>query len=223
MCFSANASFATAAVTSAIGLLALSRIRGPREIPLAAVPLVFAVQQSLEGLLWLKLPGAADPAMTGALTLAYLAIAQVFWPVFTPVAAMLIEPRPRRRRWMFAALALGAGVAAYCAWGLFDHPPVAAIASCHIAYGVSRGDIDALSIGYLLAVCAPLLLSSHRAIVALGVVVAIGAVTAYAFYLQAFQSVWCYFSAAASIVIVAHFEDVRRSARRLALAWTPAA
>ncbi len=46
MCFSATASFVTVAFTGVAGLAAVTRA-GPREeVPLAAVPLVFAVQQS---------------------------------------------------------------------------------------------------------------------------------------------------------------------------------
>jgi hypothetical protein len=56
MCFSAAASFVTAGVTGAIGAVALTRVNEPRELPLAATPILFALQQSIEGLLWLNLP-----------------------------------------------------------------------------------------------------------------------------------------------------------------------
>ena len=45
MCFSASASFVTAGITGAIGIVALTRVKGPREVPLAATPLLFAFQQ----------------------------------------------------------------------------------------------------------------------------------------------------------------------------------
>lgn len=52
MCFSAGANFATATGTGAIGILALSRTKGPQESPLAAIPFVFAIQQSAEGFIF---------------------------------------------------------------------------------------------------------------------------------------------------------------------------
>jgi hypothetical protein len=55
------------------------------------------------------------------------------------------------------------------------------------------------------AISLPLLLSSQRTIKLLGVIVLAGGVAAFAFYYQAFQSVWCYFAAAASLVLLAHF------------------
>ena len=72
MCFSAPASFVTAGITGAIGIVALTRVGEPRELPLAAPPLLFALQQSIEGLLWLNLPLAPDGSLSTALTLLYL-------------------------------------------------------------------------------------------------------------------------------------------------------
>jgi hypothetical protein len=73
MCFSATASFIAFGVTGAIGLASVSRIRSSNELPLAAIPLVFASQQGIEGLLWLTLPvapgGPAGRLNSGALRL----------------------------------------------------------------------------------------------------------------------------------------------------------
>ena len=54
MCFSATASFLAAGVTGAIEVVAIARTRRASEAPLAAAPLIFAAQQGIEGLLWLK-------------------------------------------------------------------------------------------------------------------------------------------------------------------------
>jgi len=43
-----------------------------------------------------------------------------------------------------------------------------------------------------------------------------GLVVAYAFYWEAFISVWCFFAAAASVAILCHFEWLRRSSLRIA-------
>ena len=55
MCFSAPASFVAAAVTGAVGVAAMMRVHRREELPLAAMPLFFAVQQAIEGFLWLSL------------------------------------------------------------------------------------------------------------------------------------------------------------------------
>src|SRR6476620_4711283 len=45
VCFSAEADFASAAVIGAIGVATLTKVRAPREIPLAVMPLAFAAHQ----------------------------------------------------------------------------------------------------------------------------------------------------------------------------------
>ena len=92
MCFSAPASFVTAGLTGAIGIIALTRASEPRQLPFAATPLFFAVQQGIEGLLWLNLPLAPDGHLSTALAFSYLVFAEAFWPVFVPIAVWLIEP-----------------------------------------------------------------------------------------------------------------------------------
>ncbi|WP_420871212.1 DUF6629 family protein [Mesorhizobium jarvisii] len=57
----------------------------------------------------------------------------------------------------------------------------------------------------------PLMLSTQRMVVALGGIVLVGLVVAYALYWEAFVSVWCFFAAAASIMIVLHFKRVDQS------------
>ena len=51
MCFSATASFLAAGATFAVGAAALSRIGSPKEIPMASMPMIFAAQQAIEGVL----------------------------------------------------------------------------------------------------------------------------------------------------------------------------
>ena len=51
MCFSAPASFTAAAVLLGLGTVTMRRARSRRELPYAAIPLLFGVQQLLEGML----------------------------------------------------------------------------------------------------------------------------------------------------------------------------
>lgn len=210
MCFSSTASFATAAATAAIGLLAMSRLTTLREAPLAATPIFFAFQQTLEGMLWLCPPAPLDGPLPPGLTLAYLIFAQAFWPLYAPVAVMLAEPSERRRTIMLPWLAVGLGVSAYLLWGLLTGPAAGRILDGHVVYETGHGRSMVAKLGYLAAATVPLMLSSHRWVVILGVLVLIGCVVAYFFYATAVLSVWCFFAAAASVVILGHFERARR-------------
>ena len=204
MCFSATASFGTAAVVGAIGAFALVQTRSPSQIPMAAMPLFFAVQQATEGGLWLTLATAPDSVMTAVLTHAFLIFALIFWPVYAPWSAYAIEGDPSRRSAIGWCLGLGVAVALYFVWQLANYPHGAAIVDGHIRYGIGQ---TPLSVGgfYIVATTLPLLLSSASAVGLLGLIVLTGSVVTYAAYEEAFISVWCFFAAAASIVIAVHF------------------
>jgi len=210
MCFSATASFVTAGTTGIIGIVALTRVTTPRELPLAAACLFFALQQSIEGLLWLNLPLAPDGAAATGLFLAFLFFAEVFWPIYAPIAALLIEPSAARRRLMRLCLGLGVAVGAWCLWAIVTRPHGAAVLQGHIVYVTEHRFPAAVGLAYLAATSLSLILSSRRTVAVLGAIVLVGCVATYAFYWEAFVSVWCFFAAAASVVILGHFELRRR-------------
>jgi hypothetical protein len=216
MCFSATASFVTAGLTGTLGIMALTRAEGPRAWPLAAIPLFFAVQQSIEGMLWLSLMTEPQGLMATELPLAFLFFAEVFWPVYVPIAVFLVEPNAKRRHLMLVFLAVGIGVGAYLLWWILGHDHGAAIIDGHIVYYTEDRHSDALGLTYLAATGLPGLVSSRRSVLALGFIILIGAAVAYAFYWEAFVSVWCFFAAAASGMILWHFERSRSRRQTIA-------
>ena len=109
MCFSAPASFVAAALATGAGAIALTRANGRADAPLAAMPVFFGFQQMLEGFLWLTLPVAPDAAAATTLTSVFLHFALVFWPIYAPMAALLIEPEAVRRRLIALCLLGGVG------------------------------------------------------------------------------------------------------------------
>jgi uncharacterized protein DUF6629 len=210
MCFSPLASFTAAGFTTVVGFVSLSRVREPREIPLAATPLLFGLQQTLEGLLWIDLPRTQGGSYATGLTLLFLFFAEVFWPVYAPIAALLIEASRRRRRLMFLCLAAGVGIAARFLWWILAHPHGAVILDGHIVYVTEYRFSELVAFAYLAATGLPFVLSSHRIVVALGSIIFVGFAVAYVSYWEAFVSVWCFFAAAASVLILGHFEWSRR-------------
>lgn len=216
MCFSAPASFVTAGITGAIGLVALTRVSKPRELPLAATPLLFAMQQGVEGLSWLKLPLDSDGSLSATLTFIYLFFAEALWPIYAPIAVWLVEPNPHRRLFMVVCMGIGTGVGMYLLWWILGHPHLAAILDGHIVYLTEYRHSGAVEFAYLAATGLPLLLSSQRTLVVVGAIVFVGLIAAYAFYWEAFISVWCFFAAAASVTILCHFEWSRQIQPRVA-------
>lgn len=212
MCFSAPASFIAAAVAGTAGAACLARVRQPGDWPLAAMPVFFAVQQAIEGYLWLNLARDPTSATSTALTEGFLIFALVFWPVYAPLAAYAAEPDTRRKPWIALCMAAGIAVAIYFFTALADAPRTASIQEHHIAYSADTDLPLAIRILYPVATCLSLLLSSHRAVALGGFVIFIGSIVSYWMYWNAFTSVWCFFAAIASALIIFHFERARRTA-----------
>lgn len=205
MCFSAQASFATAAALTIGGVATLSRARDWREAPLAAVPLLFATQQYAEGLLWLRLADGGVDRAAVILAHLFLLVAEVVWPVLVPVAALLVEPQVRRRRWMLPLAPLGVAVGATLLISMILSPYEPSVRHHSILYANGVEQVAGGEYVYLLVVAAPLLLSSRRTIFAIGVVDTALFFVARYLYSATYVSVWCFFAAAISVLVAAHF------------------
>src|ERR1700740_364195 len=57
MCFSATANFVGSAALGAVGAVTLTRVKHRRELLFAALPILFAIHQFIEGFVWLGLDG----------------------------------------------------------------------------------------------------------------------------------------------------------------------
>src|SRR5581483_6072378 len=116
MCFSATASFTAAALTGSIGVVSLRKAatRQDRRIAaLAAFPILFALQQFTEGLIWLDLAQPEASALRPFLVHLFQGYAEVFWPVFAPLAGLLIETHVWRRWAIGTCLAVGICLSLY--------------------------------------------------------------------------------------------------------------
>jgi hypothetical protein len=211
VCFNAAASFAASAVLIPAGIhtLRVAREAEPRWLPLAGFPLLFGIQQAMEGVLWLALgdplgrivgvpPGTATPVMA----LGFLGFAYLLWPVLVPLSARSVEPGPRRRL-LFGLLAvLGA------AGGCFIYLPLL-FNSNWLEVSIHGGSIlyepkilFASALGtplgrglYALVVLVPLLTSSEQLVRRFGLMIFLSVVLSAVAYGFAFVSVWCFFAA----------------------------
>ena len=209
MCFSATASFSAGALLLGIGVLTLKSASRPREWPFAVIPLLFAVQQLSEGVIWLTFSYEA-PLLNSVMTHVYSFFSHVLWPVYVPVAVLLMEPAGWRRRVLLAFVAAGAAVGAYLLYVLVAFPVVSRPTGQHIEY-VSPHFFAALTMTlYLVSTALSPLLSTHRLVKLFGVLALLSFGAAYAFYATWFISVWCFLAALLSAVIYLHFLLRRR-------------
>lgn len=204
MCFSATASFAAGAGLLAVGSVTLRLARRPAEHPFALVPALFGIQQLIEGGLWLTFPDR-EPHLNAVLTHLDSLFSHVLWPIYVPIAVLALEPERWRRRALFVLTLAGGATGLYLFYFLLMEPILSRVAGGHIEYVSPHFFVAVVLTLYVLATCASSLLSSHRTIRWFGLATFVSLVAAVAFYAAWFISVWCFFAAIMSVVVLAFF------------------
>jgi len=184
---------------------------------LAATPLFFAAHQAIEGFIWLDVHSDGPPQ---ALVKTWVFIAEVFWPLFVPLAALLLTRGRRRRQAIFVLLLTGLIVSGYFLIILLQNDFVVRIVHGNLRYQTEHPVPHDLPGLYLLSTVAPLLIVRERYVFAFGVAVLAGAVTTEVFFSHAGPSVWCFFAAIASAFALMAVRE-EKSARRPHLSPTP--
>jgi hypothetical protein len=213
MCFSATASFTAGIGLLVIGAVTVSRVRRRAELPFALIPGLFGVQQLIEGGLWLTFPDNAPVANT-VLTYFYSFFSHVLWPIYVPIAVLLLEPVEWRRKLLMAIAVAGAAVGLYLLYFLVTEPIVSEVVGRHISYQSPHFYIAAVMALYVSATCVSSFVSSCKTIRWFGAATFVALLAAYAFYAFWFISVWCFFAAVLSLIVLVHFSHEPHSVPR---------
>lgn len=205
MCFSATASFVAGIGLSIVGVVTLKKTTRSAEVPFAMIPLLFGVQQFIEGMLWLSF--RFDAALLNAMaTYAFSVFSHTLWPIFVPFSVGLLEPIQWRRNILFAFQVVGFSIGLYLLYFIVKYP-VTAVADEHIVYVSPHFYQAPAMLLYLAATCMVSLFSSHRLVQVFGVLTLLLFFVAYWFYTAALFSVWCFFSAMLSSIIYFYFRS----------------
>jgi hypothetical protein len=214
MCFSSTASFTAAGLLLPIGLATLWRVQKTNQIAFAAIPLLFSFHQWLEGMLWLSFADAGRVPHF-ILVQAYSLFSQVIWPIYIPVAVLLLEPVRWRRKLLFAIAIAGAAVSVFLLYYMLNRPVRAVIDSQRIRYIFPHFHVFTASGFYLLGVCVAPLVSSHAYVRMFGAFITVSLAVTVIFYNHWFISVWCFFSAVLSATVFLHFKKNPATSRVL--------
>jgi hypothetical protein len=204
MCFSATASFTAGIGLLAIGAVTTSRATRRAELPFALIPALFGVQQLIEGGLWLTFPDNA-PLANAVLTHLYSFFSHVLWPIYVPIAVLLLEPEAWRRKVLMLIAVAGAAVGLYLLYFLVTEPIVSEVVGRHISYQSPHFYVAPVVTLYVLATCVSSFVSSCKTIRWFGAATFVALLAAYAFYAFWFVSVWCFFAAVLSSIVLMHF------------------
>lgn len=213
MCFSAQASFTTAALIGAIGAASVVRAK-PRFRILAFSPLFFAFQQAMEGIVWHTLELGDSISLLHKISMyLFMIFATLFWPLWIPSILYSVEKNPISKSWLRINIGIGCLVAIFSGLGFLLLGYKAEIIDYHIHYihvvqflpYLPSSLLTALSyivfILYLLATVGSFFISTLRGAWLLGIVLIASWAVSLISFATSFISMWCFFGAWASIIM----------------------
>ena len=167
------------------------------------IPLLFGLQQLVEGTLWLSFSHQA-PQLNEAMTYLFSIFSHVLWPIFVPLSVDLIEIVPYRRKIIWVFLVVGLVVGFYLLYMIVEYP-VTAVMATNIAYVLPHFYKIPVMLLYLAATCVNCFFSSAATIRLFGALALLLFVLASWAFSVALFSVWCFFAAVLSSIIYVHF------------------
>lgn len=218
MCYSAQASFLAAASLVPMGGYCLnSAFKRHRQFwPIAAVPLVFAFQQAMEGVIWTSLDHHHQEHAEMAARF-YLFFALAWWPFWGPFTAWVAS---KDKLWKPI---FGAWTVIATGWFLMAYLPALADSqnrvqatvvhhSIHYTYSdevvLAGGNRIPVTILYLLFTGGPIMIV-RKTMIGLPIVFAITSVVAcHFFFSQAYTSTWCISAAILSSFCMVFFRHL---------------
>jgi len=203
MCFSPEASFAGGVIISSIGIATIRKVHKPTQIVFACIPLFFGIQQIAEGFLWLTIPLPDYILIQKLSAYIFLVMAVVIWPMMIPLSVFYMEENIKRKKILWALLALGLTLSTYYIFCLISFSVNPQIMRFHIQYntGFPKSIALPIFITYLVVTITPLFVSSIKKTHLLGILMFLSCLVTAIFFTQFLTSVWCFFAAIISGVI----------------------
>jgi len=210
MCFSAIASFGASAILAIAGVATLKKVKAPRQLLFALFPIVFSVQQLVEGFVWITLTNANYERWQSIPIYIFVFFAQVLWTTWVPLSFFLIEKNIIRRNILLGLVAIGSGISLFHFYNLIFFKVSASVRPYHIYYDLDfylRHNLI-IDILYLLTIILPPLISSIHRTYILGVLLFLSFLITKLYFSDYLISVWCFFAALISIVVLLIMRDL---------------
>jgi len=179
--------------------------------PFALYPLVFGIQQAMEGWLWLSFEtGSVESLRIPALSFVFFS--HFFWLFWIPYSCYTIETADRKKRLFFFTTIMGSvsGLAMLLPVIMYADWMSVSLIRHSISYELKLLFDDfvpriAVRGFYVLIILVPLLLSSWRFLRYFGVIIALSVLMVVSWYSETFISVWCFFAAIMSAYMLTLF------------------
>lgn len=202
MCFSAGASFTVGASLLVPGYYAIKRTQSPGMLAFSTTPIVFCFHQVAEGFLWLSLknPDFASwykPALYG-----YSFISQPIWPIWVPLIMWLMETDKSRKKILNYFLILGIASSLYMFYCLITYDISAVAENGHIRYYRDFPYLNIMRPLNFMTIAITPFLSTLRYTKLLAAAMMAALILTYIFFTNYLISVWCFFAAILSLLII---------------------
>jgi hypothetical protein len=220
MCFSAEASFGAAVVLTTVGVIAIKKTEKKDLQFLAVIPVLFGVQQFLEGFVWLS---ATYESLSGFLkfsTYAFIFFAWMIWPIYIPFTIWKLEKQTIRKKILLVFVLIGLLEISIFAYVMLRYGIHAEVQELCINYriGIESESAWIIALVYLILTTFSHFISSSRKIWILGIVNIIAYCITKIYFQDHVISVWCFFAAISSLIILWIITSTRTDAnKRIAL------
>jgi hypothetical protein len=203
MCFSASASFIASGGLISLGVASFAVAKKKEKI-IAAVPIMFGIQQALEGVQWLYLKNGSSSVF---FAYAFLFFALIVWPIYSPTFLYVLD---KKNELLKKFIFLGIVVALYSIIVLITQPlSIKEVGNC-VNYDFNYSLDWLLAMIYLITVFGAFFVSNSRILKLFGLFFAILALISWIFYTSNFISVWCFFAAIVSSMFFVYIKFKNR-------------
>jgi hypothetical protein len=213
MCFSAIVSFSAAAGLSLLGIATMRSTTSTRALLLAAFPCLFALQQTLEGFVWLGKTNSYFSSIDPIATYGFLLFASLLWLVFSPLSIYLLEIDLNRKIFLIGLTIGGLLLGIYLFGWIIHHGVSPQTFSGNLFYDLSFiPDYEIIKYLYLAVIVLPFSIAHSSALRIFGGLVAVSFILSQIFFQVTMVSVWCFFAAilSGSLYFVIRDLDVDR-------------
>jgi hypothetical protein len=199
-------------VLAGVGAATFARARTAPQTVLSMMPILFAIQQFAEGVLWMSLLHPAWAHWEKAATYGFLFFAQIVWPIYMPLAVLLFENDRQRKKIIMLFSGIGVLLSAYLTYCLYRYPISAAVGSHHIKYqqGFSLASKWYFGLLYFTPTIMAPIVSSIKRLRWLGYLFLASYIVSRILFHFFVVSVWCFFGAVISLVVLLIVSDLKK-------------
>ncbi|MFE3868581.1 DUF6629 family protein [Flavobacterium sp. LS2P90] len=211
MCFSASVSFGAGVILAVVSVISIKEVRKPSQIYFACIPIIFCVQQFVEGFLWLALTKPFFSPLQQITTYILLFLSQVVWPLWIPYAALKLEKEQENIIFQRVLLAIGVLIAFYLGYCLMNYSVEAKISGHTISFSQNYPMKYSIPAGllYIIATVAPPLFLTIRKVWLLSITTIISYMVTTIYYEDYIVSVWSLFSLFIGVSVLVIMDEIR--------------